>query len=103
MLLSQNIIKDDNPDLRRVSVPVELPLSEEDKNTLLSMYEYLENGYDDEVLKYAKKFNIPVICITADAIEGAEEKYLSLGYNYYISKPYTVKDFYNVLENIFRK
>ena len=64
---------------------------------------YLENGYDDEVLKYAKKFNIPVICITADAIEGAEEKYLSLGYNYYISKPYTVKDFYNVLENIFRK
>jgi CheY-like chemotaxis protein len=64
---------------------------------------YLESGYDDQVLKYAKKFNIPVICITADAIEGAEEKYLNFGYNYYISKPYSVKDIYNVLESIFRK
>ena len=53
---------------------------------------YLENGYDDEVLKYAKKFNIPVVCITADAIEGAEEKYLNLGYSYYISKPYSVNE-----------
>ena len=64
---------------------------------------YLENGYDDQVLKFAKKFNIPVVCITADAIEGAEEKYLNIGYNYYISKPYSVKDIYNVLESIFRK
>ena len=64
---------------------------------------YLENGYDDQVLRYAKKFNIPVICLTADAIEGAEEKYLSLGYSYYISKPYTVRDIYDVLEKAFRK
>jgi CheY-like chemotaxis protein len=64
---------------------------------------YLENEFDDQVLKYAKKFNIPVVCITADAIEGAEEKYLSSGYSYYISKPYSVKDIYNVLESIFRK
>ena len=30
MLLAKDIIKDDNPDLRRLSLPVELPLSEED-------------------------------------------------------------------------
>ncbi len=64
---------------------------------------YLENGYDDQVLRYAKKFNIPVICLTADAIEGAEEKYLNLGYSYYISKPYTIRDIYDVLEKAFRK
>ena len=64
---------------------------------------YLENGMDDEVLKTAKKYNIPIVALTADAIEGAEKKYLSMGYSYYISKPYSINDIYEVLENVFRK
>ena len=64
---------------------------------------YLEDGYDDRVLKTAKKYNIPIVALTADAIEGAEAKYLSLGYSYYISKPYALSDIYDVLEKIFRK
>ena len=64
---------------------------------------FLENGYDDRVLKTAKKYGIPIVALTADAIEGAEAKYISLGYSYYISKPYTINDIYEVLEKIFRK
>ena len=43
-----------------------------------------------EVLKKLKKiegFNIPVVALTADAIEGTEEKYLNEGFNAYLSKP----------------
>lgn len=38
-------------------------------------------------LKEIKDFNIPVIALTADAIEGQKEKYISMGFNDYISKP----------------
>ena len=30
---------------------------------------------------------VPVIALTADAVEGMEEKYLSEGFNDYLSKP----------------
>ena len=38
-------------------------------------------------LKTMKKFRTPVIALTADAIEGMEEKYLQAGFNGYLSKP----------------
>lgn len=38
-------------------------------------------------LKEMDKFDIPVIALTADAIEGTEEKYLQAGFNGYLSKP----------------
>ena len=34
-----------------------------------------------------EKVNIPVIALTADAIEGQEEKYISEGFDGYLSKP----------------
>lgn len=42
-----------------------------------------------EVLKKLReeKVNIPVIALTADAIEGQEEKYISEGFDGYLSKP----------------
>lgn len=48
MLTYQNIIKEDHPDLRKVSSEVSLPLMQDDIDTLFLMNEYLENGYDDE-------------------------------------------------------
>ena len=43
-----------------------------------------------ETLKKLQKingFNIPVVALTADAIDGMEEKYLSSGFDDYLSKP----------------
>ena len=45
-------------------------------------------------------FNIatPVICLTADAVSGAREKYLSEGFNDYLAKPVTLSDIERVLK-----
>lgn len=49
------IIKDTNPIMRQKSQPVELPLSDEDRDVLNSMSEHLRLSQDEE---YAKKHNI---------------------------------------------
>lgn len=51
MILVKDIIDDHNPLLREVSMPVSLPLSKEDRQTLMDMYEYLENSQDEEKSK----------------------------------------------------
>ena len=79
MLLYKNIIKDDNPDLRRISAPVDLPLSEEDKTTLLSMYEYLVNGYDEA---FVEKYKIrPGVGIAAPQIDVLKQMFAILAYD----------------------
>ena len=49
------IVKDSNPIMRKRSLPVEMPLSKEDKELLDAMLDYLIKSQDDE---YAKKHNI---------------------------------------------
>ena len=49
------IVKDNNPIMRKRSLPVEMPLSKEDKETLDAMLDYLKKSQDEE---YAKKHNI---------------------------------------------
>ena len=49
------IIKDSNPIMRKKSLPVELPLSEEDRDIIDSMLNHLKLSQDEE---YAKKHNI---------------------------------------------
>ena len=53
-------------------------------------------------LKTLKKFRTPVIALTADAIEGMEEKYLQAGFNGYLSKPID-RDMLNKTSNKFLK
>ena len=43
-------------------------------------------------------FNIPVIALTADAIEGMREKYLEEGFDDYLSKPMSIKELERVLK-----
>ena len=49
------IVKDNNPIMRKKSLPVEMPLSKEDKETLDEMLNYLKLSQDEE---YARKHNI---------------------------------------------
>ena len=49
------IVKDSNPIMRQKSLPVSLPLNEEDKKTLDDMLEYLKLSQDED---YATKHNI---------------------------------------------
>ena len=48
------IIKDSNPIMRKKSLPVDLPLSKEDRALLDAMLDYLKKSQDEE---YAKKHN----------------------------------------------
>ena len=53
-------------------------------------------------LKSIPGFNIPVIALTADAIQGAQEKYISEGFNDYIAKPFSKDQIKDKLDSIFK-
>ena len=48
-------------------------------------------------LKEIEGFNTPVIALTADAIQGREQKYLEVGFSGYLSKPIDSKELVKVL------
>lgn len=67
MILYKNIISDSNSNIRLISKPVELPMSEDDKQTLIEMYEYLVMGYDE---KLVEKYGIrPGVGLAAPQID----------------------------------
>ena len=49
-------------------------------------------------LKENESFNIPVVCLTANAISGMKEKYLKDGFNDYLAKPIDKLELYRVLK-----
>lgn len=57
------------------------------------------NGVD--VLKSIKNIpeykNIPSIAVTAFAMRGDKERFLQNGFNYYISKPFSISEFRNLI------
>ncbi len=59
-----------------------------------------------ETLRQLKKidnFSTPVIVLTADAIVGVKEKYLSVGFNDYLSKPINVDELNVILKKYLQK
>lgn len=56
-----------------------------------------------KLLKENPNFKTPVIALTADAIKGAKEKYLSVGFVDYISKPFTRDQIKEKLDNLLKK
>ncbi len=53
-------------------------------------------------LKEDKKFNTPVVALTADVNKEAKEKYLSYGFNDYISKPFSKKEIKMKIHTLFK-
>lgn len=49
MITMKDIIDDSHPLIREKSIPVELPIDDETRNTLLEMYEFLVNSQDEEL------------------------------------------------------
>lgn len=54
-------------------------------------------------LKENPTFQIPVLALTADAVDGAKERYISLGFTDYLAKPFTKKEFKEKLDQIWKK
>ena len=52
-------------------------------------------------LKEVPNFNTPVIALTADAVAGAKEKYISEGFTDYIAKPFSKDQIKEKLDQIF--
>ncbi len=54
-------------------------------------------------LKEKTEFAIPTIALTADAVEGAEEKYIALGFTDYLAKPFNKVQLQEKLDKIWKK
>ncbi len=65
-------------------------ISKKEKYDLILMDDMMPKMDGKETLKKLKEnkdFNIPVIALTANALSGMKEEYLSLGFNDYLAKP----------------
>lgn len=78
----------------------------EQNNFDLIMLDQMMPGLDGtstlNKLKEIDNFNTPVIVLTADAMQGQKEKYISSGFDDYISKPIDKKELSRVLSKFLR-
>ena len=57
------------------------------------------NGYDaTKIIREKLKLDIPIIALTANALEGDKEKFLSIGMNDYLPKPLEITNINRILE-----
>ena len=57
------------------------------------------NGYDATIhIRQEQKLDIPIIALTANALEGDREKFLNIGMNDYLAKPLEITDMDRVLK-----
>ena len=62
------------------------------------------NGEETLVeLKKLKDFDTPVVALTADALTGSKDKYLSEGFDGYIAKPFTRDQIKEKLDKVLTK
>lgn len=88
--VAENVLKNFKVSTETVTSGLEcLSCVKSKKYDIIFMDIMMPNMSGVEVLKKLReeKANIPVIALTADAIEGQEEKYISEGFDGYLSKP----------------
>ena len=88
--VAENVLKNFKVSTETVTSGLEcLSCVKSKKYDIILMDIMMPNMSGVEVLKKLReeKVNIPVIALTADAIEGQEEKYISEGFDGYLSKP----------------
>lgn len=88
--VAENVLKNFKVSTETVTSGLEcLSCVNSKKYDIIFMDIMMPNMSGVEVLKKLReeKVNIPVIALTADAIEGQEEKYISEGFDGYLSKP----------------
>lgn len=81
-------------------------IKEGNKYDLILMDIMMPNMNGEECLSRLKEdqtFNIPVIALTADAVVDAKEKYISIGFIDYISKPFNKEQIKSKIDKIFCK
>lgn len=74
-----------------------------DEFDLILMDIMMPNMSGETALKKLKEnpnFKIPVIALTADAVAGAKEKYISVGFVDYIAKPFNRNQIKEKLDKI---
>ena len=48
------------------------------------------------------KNSVPIIALTANALKGEEQKYFAVGMNDYLTKPFTEKELYTVIDRVYQ-
>ena len=82
-----------------------LELCKENTYDVILMDIMMPGKRGDEVFKELKQmegFNTPVIALTADAVSDSEKKYLDMGFDDYIAKPFTKDDIKEKLERVLK-
>ena len=83
-----------------------IDLVKEQNNFDLILMDQMMPGLDGTTtmnkLKEMENFNTPIVVLTADAMEGQKEKYLSSGFNDYISKPIDKVELSRVLKKFLK-
>lgn len=62
------------------------------------------NGLEaTEILKNQYKIKTPIIALTANSLEGDKNKYLEHGFDDYLSKPFNINAFLELIEKFLTK
>ncbi|MBI1836808.1 MAG: response regulator [Flavobacteriia bacterium] len=85
-------------------IAIEKLINNEYDIVLMDMQMPVMDGYDATVFirnnLAVPKSNIPIIALTAHALEGEKNKCLSLGMNDFVTKPFNQKDLYDKIKKI---
>lgn len=60
----------------------------------------IEAAREIRELQNEKKRNVPIIAVTANALKGEEKKYIEVGINDYITKPFREGDLWDIMERV---